>query len=73
MAEGNLLFGFFEQARLIVGPFALVLRPDGRWAIHGGTTATYADLVRFARQLAWPRPELRKVRVRYRLAEEDPG
>ena len=67
------LFVFVEQDRLLVGPFMFVLRADGRWAIHGGTTATYADLVRFARRLAWPRPELRKARVRYRLDGGDPA
>ncbi len=70
MTELNPSFGFSEQDRLMVGPFVLVLRLDGRWAVPGGTSATYGDLVRFTRRLAWPRPELMKVRVRYRLDGE---
>ena len=54
------------QPRLCVGPFQLVLRPDRRWALPGGGSATYFEVVILARRYDWRRPELVMVAVRYR-------
>lgn len=67
MNDGRIIL---QQQRLYVGLFRLVLRPDQRWALPGGGSANYADLVAFTRRLAWSRPELVLVRVKYRVEVE---